>query len=147
MPGIPPPTTATLRNRHLPWLGLGVAVPLLAAALVVVDGERIAVCWFPDRPLPTTCLARRLLDVNCPTCGLTRSTVHLIQGNVSQSFAMHRFGWLVCAWILLQVPYRLACLWWKKEGLFQWSRAAYVWWSGLAALLLVNRLGTWSGLW
>ncbi len=98
-------------KQHLPCLLMGVAVPVLAALLTVVGGgTRIAFWAFPQFVLPESCFSRALLGIDCPGCGLTRSIVYLVHGDLSASLAMHRLGWLVLAAIVWQVPYRLWCM-------------------------------------
>ena len=47
----------------------------------------------PTRPLPfDVCFLKRLTGLSCPTCGLTRSVCHLLQGDVTGSLAMHPAG-------------------------------------------------------
>jgi hypothetical protein len=99
-----------LLNRHLPWLLLGIAVPLMAALLVVIDGEHVGFFFLPDYPFPTLCTARSLLGVDCPGCSLTRSVIHLVHGRIVQSLAMHHLGWFIFLLIVLQAPLRIWCL-------------------------------------
>ena len=47
----------------------------------------------PSRPLPfDVCLLKRLTGLSCPTCGLTRSVCHLLQGDLTGSLALHPAG-------------------------------------------------------
>lgn len=134
------PNLSTHTTRHLFWLVLGLAVPAVAALLVVVDGERIALCFLPQFTFPTTCLSRNLFGINCPGCGLTRSIVSLVHGRWADSWHMHRLGFVVFALIVAQVPYRAWRLTRRKSPEMQspWSRN--LWWVGLAAALVLNRL-------
>ena len=99
--------TNRLRNRHLPWLLLGIAVPFVAALLVVTDGEHVGFFFFSDYTFPTLCTTRSLIGVDCPGCGLIRRIIHLVHGRIAQSLAMHHLGWLLFLLIVLQIPLRI----------------------------------------
>jgi Protein of unknown function (DUF2752) len=88
------------------------AVAVLVAGLLVgvnADGA-IFLRGLPTYPLPVVCPLRRYFGVPCPTCGVTRSMVHLIQGHPVESYAAHRLGWLILATVVMQIPYRAWCL-------------------------------------
>jgi hypothetical protein len=61
-------------------------------------------------PLPDTCTFNNLTGLPCPGCGLTRSLVAAIHGDISGSLTFHRLGLLTLFYILLQFLYRLGCL-------------------------------------
>ena len=60
--------------------------------------------------LPQTCFSRSWLGVKCPGCGLTRSIIHLAEGDWQASWRDHRLGGLFAIVIALQIPYRLLAL-------------------------------------
>lgn len=53
---------------------------------------------------PILCPFRLLTGIPCPSCGLTRSWVALMHGDLGQSLAFHPLGWLV---VILAVPFAL----------------------------------------
>ena len=55
-----------------------------------------------------------MLGVDCPGCGLTRSVLALLKGNVLQSIALHPMGVLVLLW--------LAGAWWRRFELSEAGR-------------------------
>jgi hypothetical protein len=57
--------------------------------------------------IPHLCMSRRLFDVECPGCGLTRATVHTLQGQWRAGFHQHHWGWLAAVLIVMQIPYRI----------------------------------------
>jgi hypothetical protein len=125
-------------QQHLPLLLIGLAVPLIALGLDVLEGEKICVRGFAGAPLPDVCFARRL-GVPCLACGLTRSIVLLMHGDIAGSLAMHRFGWLIFGLIVAQVPYRLWRLARPETPVLASPRLEYAFWGGLVALLVLNR--------
>lgn len=125
-------------NHHLAWLLLGIAVPALAAMLVVIDGEKISFFFLPEFPLPTICSARLLFDMGCPGCGLTRSIVYLVQGDFAKSLAIHRFGWLIFTGIVIQIPLRIWTLSGRELRFFSGSKSKALLGISFAVLLLFN---------
>jgi hypothetical protein len=91
-------------------LVIACAVCSLAFLLQEVPNGRVAVRGLPQFPLPQTCALRAWLGLRCPGCGLTRSIIHLAEGEWSASWRAHRLGGLFAITILFQVPYRLYAL-------------------------------------
>ncbi len=95
---------------HWVILGLSIAV-VLGGLLVDVNSDgSIYLRGLPEFPFPLVCPLRRFFGISCPTCGMTRSIVFLLQGRITDSVAMHRLGWLIFALIVVQIPYRIWCL-------------------------------------
>lgn len=88
---------------------LVIAVLVLAlAALLQVTPARDGVMLFGWR-LPESCLAKRVTDVGCPGCGLTRSFVLGVRGD-PEAFRLHPLGPALLLLLVAQVPYRAARL-------------------------------------
>jgi hypothetical protein len=77
--------------------------------------------------------------MECPGCGLTRSMIHLAHGNIHQSLADHRLGWLIALAILAQFPYRLVLLRSERAAFLSERNASRVG-KLLIALLVLNWL-------
>ena len=60
--------------------------------------------------IPPTCTFRNLTGLPCPGCGLMRSMVSAIHGNVDASLSYHRLGLLTLAYIFLQLLYRMGLI-------------------------------------
>lgn len=73
-------------------LAMAGAVVGLAFVLVEVSDGRIAVRGFTRYPLPEGCLTRSLFGLKCPGCGLTRSIIHLAEGDWRASWRSHRWA-------------------------------------------------------
>lgn len=117
-------------------LCLALMTVLLAVIFRVMPDQRVE--WSPGHPLPPTCMTRALFEMDCPACGLTRSFVHLADGDLLRSFGANRVGWLLAAIVLLQIPLRMAVL----SGRIQASHALVESQSlalvAIATLLIVN---------
>lgn len=132
-----------LRQRHKSVLLLSAVVVSAAFVLQTVPEGRVAVWGLESHPLPHTCLVRVLLGARCPSCGLTRSFVHLAHGRWAESVAVHPVGWLLAVAVVLQFPYRLAALFGANPLplgrtvplLFGWSLLAVVFVTWLVELL------------
>ncbi len=97
-------------RRHREVLTVSCIVAVLAFALVEVPGGRVAFRGLRAYPLPPSCVSRSLLGLNCPGCGLTRSIIHLAEGDLLSSWRCHRLGMLMAAVLIFQIPYRLLAL-------------------------------------
>lgn len=88
------------------WL-VGLLAVVAAAAVLQFDPPRtVRIPWL-DLPLPETCSAQRMLGVDCPGCGLTRSFILTAHGRVGDAFQMHPAGTLAFIVLSLIVPLRL----------------------------------------
>lgn len=65
-----------------------------AAATIGVGGIAVAALLPADHIEngPVLCIFRRLTGLPCPGCGLTRSWVYLMHGDLSQAFISNPFG-------------------------------------------------------
>jgi Protein of unknown function (DUF2752) len=127
------------RRSHLLILGMAVAV-VLGSLLVNVNSEgAIYFRGLPNYPLPVVCPLRRCFGMSCPTCGMTRSMVFLVQGRLAESWAMHRLGWLIFGLIVLQIPYRIWCLSTRRSAAYR-PRLTELSFAALMLLLVVNWL-------
>lgn len=82
---------------------------LLLAALLQVAPARDGVLLLGWR-LPEVCLTKRLVDAGCPACGLTRSVVATVHGDLGPALRLHPLGPLLVALAAAQVPFRAARL-------------------------------------
>ncbi|MCA8990340.1 MAG: DUF2752 domain-containing protein [Planctomycetaceae bacterium] len=100
------------------WIALTTAtlVLLTAMSLQVLPGGRVAFRWWPDSPLPETCMTKITTGMGCPGCGLTRSFVYLARGDIAQAWAVNRTGVVMFAGLLFQFPYRLFLLRELRQG-------------------------------
>jgi hypothetical protein len=129
------------RHAERDWIVLAIAasVVLLALLLHELPDGRVAVRGLPQCPLPQICMSRALFGFRCPGCGLTRSIIHLAEGDWQASWHDHRLGSLIGIVIAFQIPYRLYAL--RRPGRpllspFWLSAIGYA----LVAMLIVNWL-------
>ena len=91
-------------------LVIACAVVALAFLLHELPDGRVAVRGLPQFPLPADLRIAGTLGLRCPGCGLTRSIIHLAEGDWQASWHDHRLGGLLAIVIAFQVPYRLYAL-------------------------------------
>ncbi len=126
-------------RRHREVLMAAILAMAFAFAMVEVPEGRVAVRGFPDHPLPETCGARSLFGVRCPGCGLTRSFIHLAEGDWRASWRSHRLGWMIAALVAFQIPYRMLAILQPKRSPISTRWTGRIAWA-VIALLLANWL-------
>jgi hypothetical protein len=97
-----------------PLVGWGLAcgsLGLLGAAAV-----------FPFSTLPKLCAFLLLTDLPCLTCGMTRSWVALVHGDVAQALAWNPLGALLCVLTALGSVYAIARQLGAPALQLEWSR-------------------------
>ena len=102
--------TVKQSRRHREMLVIACAVGILAFALQELPDGRVAFRGLKQIPLPQTCFSRSWLGLRCPGCGLTRSIIHLAEGDWKASWRSHRLGGLVALLIVFQILYRMLAM-------------------------------------
>ena len=117
---------------------MAITVIAIAEVLQVLPDGRIALIGWESSPLPHTCVSRRLWNVSCPGCGLTRSFVYLAHGQWRESLTVNRVGWVLALLVAVQIPYRILCLARPRSALPQgWANPILI---AVACLLMANWL-------
>lgn len=108
------------RGSILLWMGTAVAV-LVAAALLSPGTERQVLLPWSDIPLPESCMTRLQFGFDCPGCGLTRSFLHIVDGNWKTAWQLNWVGFPIFALVVAQIPF--ATILWKSnsEKLRRWT--------------------------
>lgn len=92
----PAPTAASISAGVTHGVALAGVVAIGVAALLPADHVDEG---------PVICPFRRLTGLPCPGCGLTRSWTYLVHGRVGDSFAVHPFGPLFLAAVVVLVGF------------------------------------------
>jgi hypothetical protein len=99
----------------------------------------IAVRFLPVLELMPSCLFRAFTGIPCPTCGATRSLVHLVNGNLSASFGMNPAISLLMFAALLMFAHDVAALFsGSRISLSLTPREATLIRAGAVVVLLAN---------
>jgi hypothetical protein len=97
------PVEASWWVGHVLVLGVCGAVVLLAAILVPTPD---VVSLF-GTPIPELCTYRRVLGIECPGCGLTRSFSFMAHGSWLEALKVNWMGPPFFIVVASQIPYRL----------------------------------------
>ena len=85
----------SLRRRRSAWLWA-------LAGLAGVAGVAVLRAWVPAAgPEGSICFSRRVLDLPCPGCGLTRAFAHLAKGEWTAALSDHPLAPVLAAELLL----------------------------------------------
>ncbi len=103
-------------GQHWTLLLLSAGVLLTATILQLHSTTGIRLPGW-QTPLPEICMTHRLFQVPCPGCGLTRSTLAMVRGDLPAALEFNPAGPFVFALIASQVPLRLYALWRIRRGL------------------------------
>jgi Protein of unknown function (DUF2752) len=95
------------------------ALAALMLAQVVAAGVLLRASehgvWFLGHPLAGVCLFRQWTGLPCPTCGMTRSIVLTLNGQLGAALRLNLAG---PVWVLAVVTVGLALLWlaWRESA-------------------------------
>lgn len=89
---------------------------LLLSAILTPRGNTQLLLPVLGWPLPEICFTRRWLGIACPGCGLTRSLVAMMHGQVRSAWQFNPAGLAVFAAVAFQLPYRTWHLWRRLRG-------------------------------
>lgn len=102
-------------KRHRFMLIVACAIVASAVVFRVPSNDRVELAGMAGLPMPSLCMSKSLLGIDCPGCGLTRSLLCFFQGQFARSLALHSLGWVIAVAVLLQFPYRILALVRKQD--------------------------------
>lgn len=126
------------RLRHIVLFAFAAAVPILGR-LLTVGAASDNVVWphGSSWTLPTFCLSRNL-GFECATCGVTRSIIALMHGDLTGSVGFHPFGWLIFTMIIVQIPFRAYRIVYPDRRMARLGSAGYALLITTIAVVLLN---------
>jgi hypothetical protein len=78
---------------------------LLAALSSSIETSQVAIF---GHKIPPLCMFKRILDLDCPGCGITRSFVFAVHREWYASYMMHIWGIPLAGFLVFQVFYRFS---------------------------------------
>src|SRR5262245_59517599 len=115
---------ATSTGLHLAVLTL-CSLVIVASLVLGIEGSTRVVLRGTHISVPGVCWFRRLLNLNCPGCGLTRSFISLAHGRPQDAWYYNPAGPLLFLVVVAQVPYHGGQLWRQWRGLRPWQLGKY----------------------
>ena len=83
---------------------------LLSAMLLFIAAVLIGRYPMVPTYLPHVCLVQALFGIPCPGCGITRSVLAVLAGDLTRAWLLNPAGPLLCAATALQLPLRSLAL-------------------------------------
>lgn len=137
----PPAASVTVRgDRTLHWVLLGLSLGvLLLAAMLRTSRETQVVLPMVGWSLPELCFARRWFGLDCPGCGMTRSFIAIMHGDLVRAWQFNPAGLIVFGVVAFQVPYRALQLERLRRGFPDLNPVWLNWsWAVVGAALLIQ---------
>jgi hypothetical protein len=124
------------------WVTLADA--LAARCVLRADAEHVFVL---GRPIEWVCALRSQLGLPCPTCGLTRSVVMSLHGDLAEAWRMAPVGPVAVFGMIAFALAMLALAWSQLAGALQWESQARVWIRKATAIYAAATVAIWLGGW
>lgn len=101
--------------RHATRIDLGILGLILIFLLITANisnraGRLVFKLGRLEVPIVTFCPMKNLLGIDCPTCGVTRSLVAWVHGDVPAAMHYHRLSILIIIGVISQLFYRIYTL-------------------------------------
>lgn len=97
----------TMRARYHSAMLLLSLLIVFACATLDLKGERV---YCLNHVLPSGCVSKSALGIDCPGCGLTRGVLAASRLQLSDSVRFHPLAWIILILVFLQIPYRIVSL-------------------------------------
>jgi hypothetical protein len=81
-------------------------------------------------------MARRITNIGCPGCGMTRCFISLMHGDLAAAWSYNSAGFLLFGLMAAQIPFRSLQLWRIRRGLAELR-------TGWTAQILLGVLAVW----
>ncbi len=91
------------RTTSVIWLFGALVLIVTSLLLKAGDGRQVVVRGL-DVALPESCASYRLLGINCPGCGLTRTFVAVSDGRLGDAMNLNPVGVVGYFFVLVQIP-------------------------------------------
>ncbi len=127
-------------NPDLIILLIAIWLPILARILVLNENQQVLLPFSQQTPLPNVCHFKNIFGIDCPSCGLTRSFIFWMHGDYLAAWKFHRLSIFILILLLLQIPYRLYILIFKKRIVFFSERR---WLLPASTIFILLFIGNW----
>lgn len=111
------------------------------------DSER-SIPWQARHELPGVCLFKQATTVPCPSCGSTRSVLHILHGDLGGGLSWNPLGFVLLAGLVILPVWIAHDLLRRRGSLLVCFRRAESWlrkwWIALPAIILVLANWAWN---
>lgn len=88
---------------------------ITARILTLNENQEVILPFLKNYPFPTICYFKNIFGIDCPSCGLTRSVIYWVHGDYVEAWKLHRLSIFILIILLIQIPYRLFILIFRKR--------------------------------
>lgn len=123
------------------WVFLVMASGVVAASLACsIRGREQVILPILNTAVPGSCTFRRLTDLPCPGCGMTRAFISLAHGRLADAWSFNPAALVFFAVVVFQIPYRIFQISRIRRGLAEHRFVAFDHWVlvGVVVILLVQ---------
>ena len=114
---VPAPPVAPKPSTGIHWLILTLSTCVIGSSFFFrVQGEQSVVVPLVNQPFPGICTFRRVVGINCPGCGMTRSFISIAHGQWASAWDFNPVGFLFFPVVAFQIPYRILQLMRIRRG-------------------------------
>ena len=97
-------------KEHIFILALCAFIFLLSLLFSINKENKVCLLHFKAHPLPEMCFFKKVVGIDCPFCGMTRSFVSMSHLDFRRAWEFNRIGIFIYALVILQIPYRSAII-------------------------------------
>lgn len=101
-----------MKSELLPHLVIFlICFGILSGSLILTPPKKDSPCvQIGNIPLPGICMFRSVTGIPCPGCGLLRSMVSAMHGDLARSCEYHRLGVVTIVYVICQFLFRLSVM-------------------------------------
>lgn len=102
----------TKSEIRIHWIFFSMAAAILLASFAMSSSGETKV-YLPgfNTPMPQMCTSRRLFNLDCPGCGLTRSFISISHGEFARAWEFNRASYVVYLFTAIQLPWHAFQIW------------------------------------
>jgi len=114
----------------------------LSRAMLIGTGIYGILVWFDLPAFP--CAWKNVTGLPCPGCGMTRSTLALMNGHFLESLRYNALTWIMLLlWLIvaigITIPARYRKIWIERIGVWENRTRWGLWFTGIAVIYTLTR--------
>jgi hypothetical protein len=109
------PADADSGMANLLWMhGMFFLMALFVVVMsILMRSEGDTAVYLPGTslPLPDTCMAKRMLGIPCPGCGMTRAFISIGHGQLARAWDFNPASYVLYLFVAVQIPWHAMQYW------------------------------------